>query len=419
VKLRRSKRPRIAGRGAALVLSGLGLAACETLIGADFDAQHGRHADEPMSQAGCAADDAQCTAGATGGLAGGASEPMPVLSLGGSVDVGGADAGTGDTGAGTRRLDARGIDAALVSRRPGLLDLFVVTDGRIAFNRYDGRVWSAPEYLGGPDASAPTSRLAAVAATFNPDRIDVFAVGEDGSIYRWHSSAGAGAVEWSAPQYLSFAGPARPSGGIAVASWQPQRLDAFWICPSGNLGHFWSWQDRPVVESGDDESVFYLRPIAPVAWRSQIKAVSSARGRLDIFMLAGTGRALLHHWHVLQDESFWGAPQRPHAEQLITGDPHDVDGVLDDLAVANVREGLDVFLRFRGTRGALRRLRLRDGAWATSPVGESMPQLEALGVHVLPTIFDASSWSPPALDIFGADRDGRVVDVWLGDYQSP
>lgn len=412
----RSEWPRISGRVAALSLSGLGLLACETLLGADFDAMHARRSDEPMSRAGGAADDTEGGTGVAGGPSGGASGPMPVPSLAGSVAAGGA--GAGDAGAGAGRLDARGTDAALVSRRPGLLDLFLVTDGRIAFHRYDGNVWSAPEYLGGPDASAPTSRLAAVAATFNPDRLDVFAVGEDGSIYRWYSSAGAGAIEWSPAEYLAFAGPARPSGGIAVASWQPQRLDAFWICPSGNLGHYWSWRDYPVVESGDDESVFYLRPIAPVAWQSQIKAVSSALGRLDIFMLAGSGRALLHHWHVSQDGSYWGAPQRPHAEQLITGDPNDVDGVLDDLAVANVREGLDVFLRFRGTRSGLRRLRHRDGAWATSPVGESVPQLEALGVHALPTIFDALSWSAPALDIFGADRDGRVVDVWLGDYHT-
>jgi len=400
-------------------LAGLGLVACETLLGADFDAQHGRRPDEPLSRAGCAADDLECGAGTAGGRPGGGSEPMTLPIVGGSVGAGGADTGAGDVGDGIRRLDASGTDAALVSRRPGLLDLFLVIDGRIAFHRYDGRVWSAPEYLGGPDAGAPTSRLSAVAATFNPDRLDVFAVGEDGSIYRWYSSPGTGAVEWSAPEYLAFAGPARPSGGIALASWQPQRLDAFWIRPSGNLGHYWSWRDYAVVESGDDESVFYLRPVAPVAWQSQIKAVSSALGRLDVFMLAGSGRALLHHWHVSQYGSYWGAPQRPHAEQLATGDPHRDGAVLDDLAVANVREGVDVFLRFRGARSGLRRLRHRDGAWATSPEGESMPQLEALGVHAWPTLFDALSWSAPALDIFGADREGRVVDAWLGDYHTP
>jgi hypothetical protein len=418
VKARRSDRPRVPVSFVALIGAGLGLASCERLLGADFDAKHERRSNERANDAGCVVAGAGCADDSSGGVAGDASDPMLDPTHGGSAGVGSAASAAGAAQAGTRRLAARGTDAAAVSRRPGQLDLFVVTDGSIAFHRFDGHVWAAPEYLGGPGASAPTSPLAAVGAAFNPDRIDVFAVGEDGAIYRWYSSAGAGPVEWSSPEYLAFAGPARPSGGIGVASWQPQRLDAFWICPSGNLGHFWSYRDNWVIETGDDESVFYLRPIAPVAWQSQIKVVSSALGRLDIFMLAASGRGLLHHWHVSQDASFWGAPQRPHAEQLITGDPHDPAAVLDELAVANVREGLDLFLRFRGARSDLRRLRYRDG-WATSPVGESLPQLKALGVDALPAIFDAASWAPPALDIFGADADGRVVDVWLGDYRTP
>lgn len=396
---------------------GLALAACEALINADFDAKHARRSNEAESAAGGAA-------GASDGaeppvVAGrqGLEEPEPAANANAGA-AGGAAPDAASPLSGVRRLDARGSDSAVVSRRPGLLDLFVVSDGRIAFHRYDGQGWSAPEYLGGPQADAPTSPIATVAAAFNPDRIEVFAIGEDGSIYHWYSSAGADAVEWFGPEYLAVAGPARPSGGIAATSWQPARLDAFWIRPSGNLGHLWIQDGNGAVESGDDDSIFYLRPLEPVAWASRIKVVSSAIGRLDIFMLAASGRSLLHHWHIT-DGSFWGSPQRPHSEQLVIGHWNDGAGVLDGLAAANVRQGLDLFLRFRGARHELRRLRYRDGAWATPAIGEPMPQLEALGLSSVPTIFDALSWSPPALDLFGADADGRLLDVWLDEYQSP
>lgn len=421
----------------AVVLAGLGLAACQSLIGADFDAAHERGSDQ-SSGAGCGAGGAGCgDAGAFGAGRAGASEPHEPGGRGGATtgdSGGGTSGGRGDDGSiggapptganpdlhsGTRRLDAHGTDVAVVSRRPGLLDVFAVSGGRIAFNRYDGQQWSPAEYLGGPDASVPTARLSAVAAAFNPDRIDVFAVGEDGSVYHWHSSPSAGALEWFGPEYLASACPARPSAGIGVASWGLQRIDAFWICPSGSLGHVWGSGDALTnIETGDDESIYYLRPPAPVAWASRIKVVSSAFGRLDLFMLSASGRGLLHHWYTLQENSYWGPPQRPNAELLITGTPGD-GAVLDGLVVANGREGLDLFLRFRAARSELRRLRYRGGAWATPAPGEAMPELDALGAARLPSIFDTLSWSPPALDIFGADADGRIIDVWLGDYHSP
>ena len=103
---------------------------------------------------------------------------------------------------------------AVASWQPNRLDVFAGgTDESLYHIWWDGNRWSSWESLGGVLTSAPA------AVSWGPNRIDVFARGTDNAL--WH-------IWWDGRRWSdweSLGGVLTSSPG--VSSWQPNRLDVF------------------------------------------------------------------------------------------------------------------------------------------------------------------------------------------------
>ncbi|HEY8679656.1 MAG TPA: glycosyl hydrolase family 18 protein [Candidatus Dormibacteraeota bacterium] len=220
--------------------------------------------------------------------------------------------------------------------------------------------------LGGVSPASPA------AASFSPDRADVFVLGTDNGI--WHGWRYGAA--WSGWESL---GGSLTSGPGAV-SWGPNRIDLFARGTDNGLMHkFWygtAWSNW--------ESLGGTLTSAPVA-------ASWTAGRLDIFA-RGTHNQLIHKWW---DGSQW-APWE------------DLGGVLaaDPAAVSWSAGRIDVFVR--GTDNALWH-KFYYGAWSG---------WESDG-GVLSSGPGASSCAAGRLDIFAAGADSALYQLtyngsWTG-----
>jgi hypothetical protein len=105
---------------------------------------------------------------------------------------------------------------------------------------HEGHGWSK-DAAGAPApyaiASAGNAALGASATqTRNPDHMDVFWIGSDGSVRGnwWHEGHG-----WAAPYAIAPEGNAA-LGAIATQTRNPDHMDVFWIGPDGSVrGNWW------------------------------------------------------------------------------------------------------------------------------------------------------------------------------------
>jgi GH25 family lysozyme M1 (1,4-beta-N-acetylmuramidase) len=160
---------------------------------------------------------------------------------------------------------------AAASWAPDRLDLFVRgTDGALWHKWSSNGQWSGYESLGGAIASG----TGPAAVSWSPDRIDVLVQGTDGQL--WHKWWSGG---WSAWEPLGCALTSSP----AVASWAWGRLDVLARGTDGSVWHLWyagGWSRwEPLGGAGGS---------APAA-------TSWGAGRLDLF-IAGAGGGLRHRW---------------------------------------------------------------------------------------------------------------------------
>ncbi len=247
-----------------------------------------------------------------------------------------------------------------VSWGPNRIDVFAMGDDSALYHRWwDGSNWGGWESLGGIIMSQPA------AVSWGPNRLDVFAVGTDSAMYhRWWDGS-----NWGGWESLGGILQSRP---VAV-SWAPNRLDVFAVGTDHALWHRWwdgsSW--------GGWESLGGILDGVPaaVAWDTD---------RLDVFAV-GTDHALWHRWW---DGSSWGGWESLGG--VLTGDP---------AVVSWNRNRLDVFAR--GTDSA---------CWHRWWDGSNWGGWESLGGICGP--ITATSWAPNRLDLFTVGTDSAVWHRW-------
>jgi hypothetical protein len=164
-----------------------------------------------------------------------------------------------------------------VSWGPNRLDVFALGQDRAVWHQaWDGRAWSGWGSLGGIKTSPPH------AVSWGSNRLDVFALGQDRAV--WHQAWDGRA--WSGWGSLGGVKTSPPS----AVSWGPNRLDVF------ALG-----QDRAVWHKGWEGSSWSGWIPLGGQMLSPVSAVSREPNRLDIFAV-GTDTAV---WHRAWDGAKW------------------------------------------------------------------------------------------------------------------
>jgi hypothetical protein len=150
--------------------------------------------------------------------------------------------------------------------------------GEVVQRTRTAQVWSAPSPLGGYSDSTPD------AASWGPDRVDVFVLGSDGAV--WHRArSGAAWGSWGSLGGGFLSGP-------TAASWAPGRIDVF----GQGLDHaLWT-------NSWTGSSWTGWRTLGG-AITSDPDAVSWGAGRLDVFARGIDGAV----WHRAFDHGSWAA----------------------------------------------------------------------------------------------------------------
>jgi len=271
--------------------------------------------------------------------------------------------------------DRLGLAAA--SWGPNRLDLFGVgTDGAMYHKAWDG-IWrpspSGWEHLGGIFTSAP-----AVVAS-GSERLDVFGLGTDRSLFHASWAPSTGWTAWE-PLGGTFASPP------AVVSQGPNRIDIFGVGADGAMYHkAWDGAWRPSASGWESLGGVFTSPPAAASWASE---------RLDVFGL-GTNRGLFHKsWTPDTGWTSWEP-----LGGVFTSRP---------VVVSWGPNRLDIF--GIGTDGAMFHKALDDGAWQPSasdwePLG---------GVFTSPPA--AVSWGSGWLDVFGLGSDGSLFHKsWEAD----
>ncbi|MFE3448947.1 CAP domain-containing protein, partial [Nonomuraea sp. NPDC059194] len=108
----------------------------------------------------------------------------------------------------------------------------------------------------GPQVAAPQTSIAALAR--KPGTIEVFWIGQDGSVQHAFWNEGGAWTQGNQPR-IAPAGVAAPQAGIAAVSRMPNTMEVFWIGPGDPLRHtFWydggvSWWDSesPIIPPRD------------------------------------------------------------------------------------------------------------------------------------------------------------------------
>lgn len=185
---------------------------------------------------------------------------------------------------------------AAVARKPNRLDVFAVgQDFSLLHWSYNGQGWNRPTKRGGP--SSPWGGLTAV--SWGPSRIDVFGSKEGILLHWWWDD-----IRWHGPEELPGVG----WGGIDAVCWGPNRIDVF---GSGTrLQHLWwdgnQWGGPEFIRLHDIEGYPWQPGWTPEAGRPT--AVSWGPGRLDVFAGKTRGNEKIYHWWYDAAENVWRLP---------------------------------------------------------------------------------------------------------------
>jgi hypothetical protein len=180
---------------------------------------------------------------------------------------------------------------AAVSPGPDLIDLFVVSDGALLQNSYNGggSGWSG----WGSSVSGSSLSGGPAACSWHQGRIDVFAPVGDGIAQATYTGG-----EWTSfnPLPVLEVGMVQAEGGgyPAAVCWEPGRIDLFAIGNDGALWHLW-------FSNGAWSSNWASLGTIPVTIAIQATAINPAAaswgpGRLDVFAL-GDPDVLQHTWY--------------------------------------------------------------------------------------------------------------------------
>ncbi len=267
------------------------------------------------------------------------------------------------------------------SWNPGRLDLFIEGTNPSGTNLwhkwFDGTNWNG--YEQGPpsdEAARVTSQIASV--SWGPDRIDLFARSETGSLIHKQYHQYFGWTNWEDLGGCIIGAP-------TVTSWGPYRLDVFvqGCNDTGiNMHHRWyngDWQPWEVVPGMN------ARISAPPS------AVSWGVNRIDIFA-RGEGSDLIHNWY---GGRWFGIDSQGGC---IEGQP----------AVASWRPGrLDVFVKSCNSEGPNMSHKWYDhDAWRP---WELTPQQNG---NRITSVLGAISWDNNRIDVYGRGTDATLMHQW-------
>ena len=187
---------------------------------------------------------------------------------------------------------------AAASWAPDRLDVFAAgSGGSLSHKWWNGQSWSVGwESLGQPSGGF-TGGPAAV--SWGPGRVDVFARGTDGSLrHRWWNGSG-----WDAWEDLGGNLASAP----AVTSWGTNRIDVFARATSGALQHKWwngtgwsGWESLGGIVLGDPAAVAWApnrvdvfvrgtrqRALASLVERGRVGRLGATRGRAHLWARRG------------------------------------------------------------------------------------------------------------------------------------
>ncbi|MFE3448946.1 hypothetical protein ACFXJ8_08395, partial [Nonomuraea sp. NPDC059194] len=126
---------------------------------------------------------------------------------------------------------------AAVSRRPDHMEVFWVdpADRSIRhaywYDQGDRRWKLEPQSkITGPQVAAPQTSIAALAR--KPGTMEVFWIGQDGSVQHAFWYEGAGPWQQGDQARIAPAGVAAPQAGIAAVSRRPDHMEVFWVDPA-------------------------------------------------------------------------------------------------------------------------------------------------------------------------------------------
>jgi hypothetical protein len=176
---------------------------------------------------------------------------------------------------------------AAVSWTQGRLDVFALGSDHVIYRRAaaNGSTWAAWEPLGGKFRSPPA------AVSWGPGRLDLFALGyANGAMFHKYWNGGA----WVPSQGSWEPLPLLPGGvqftiaeAPAAVSWAPNRLDVFALGPNGTIYHTWNtggpWPNWEALGGR------FLHTPAAVSWGSN---------RLDAFAVGVDTEGVFHkYWN--------------------------------------------------------------------------------------------------------------------------
>lgn len=221
-------------------------------------------------------------------------------------------------------------------------------------------VWSPWQSLGGELASAPA------AASWGPNRLDVFVAGRDNSLlHAWWDG-----TTWNGWENLGGVVTANPT----AVSWGPNRLDLFIRGVDGALWH--KWWDGAAWSGWENLGGMLVSAPAVAAW---------GFNRLDVF-IQGLDNGLWHKWW---DGAAWSGWEALGGN--LSSSP---------AAVSRALNRLDVFVR--GVDGAL---------WRKTWDGLSWGDWEYRGGAIASSPA-AASWEVNRLDVFVVGSDSALYHTW-------
>jgi lysophospholipase L1-like esterase len=291
-----------------------------------------------------------------------------------------------------------------VSWGPNSLHVFALgASGNLLLKAWSGTNWVPAPASDWLSLGAPSSGLATEPAvvSWGPDRLDVFATGEDGKIY-----GNAWAPGWTG--WISLGGGSFV-GAPAAVSWAPNVLHVFARHKDGSL-HFKAWDGQQWVPSVTGWVSLGKPPGAGVAGPPQV--VSWGRDRLDVFVPATDHRLYMKSW--LADH--WV----PSNTWNVIG-AHSINGGLSlagDVEVVSWAPGR-LHLLARASDGSL-----LIKAWAVDRwVPDGAAHWVSLGMPAGGPLTDPPtvvSWAADRLDIVARAQDGNLyMKSWVTDHWVP
>ncbi|HZR27212.1 MAG TPA: hypothetical protein VFA71_00415, partial [Terriglobales bacterium] len=284
---------------------------------------------------------------------------------------------------------------AATARTPVHLDVFWVhSDGSVWSNWWDLNVnngqWNAPFQLA-PPGSATSSKIAAVSRT--PDHLDVFWIGQDGSVQSNWWDANINSARWNTPFNVASAGSAK-AGMVAAVSRMPDHLDVFWIGRDKSVNSNW-WDlnvnnahwNTPFQVSGPGSARF-----------GQITAVARTPNHLDVFWITRRGAVATNWWDADFNNAHWNTPFQ------IAGNGSALGGIT---AVSRRQDHSDVFwVAPDGSVGS---------NWWDANVNSARwntPFSIAPAGSAVPSVLSAVGRLPEHLDVFWVEPNGAIGSNW-------